>query len=632
MKLKKFKGLLKNKKLKKIIRTIILTSSATSFIFFCIYFIFVLVPLYLFTSTVASYDINDLLDITDNTYKPPIAISSTGQVYELSGGLTAMGINFDTIIKDLQTQYLSSSQEDDKNKYSGMIAYAQLYQLLDTTTEVTNHPIMLLGVAMGIRETSTFSSNYSNFAKNKMNGPNPENGIYGTWCNIYINGVPSQGGGVIPHILTKASAIAKEAEQTEFISGVEFEDVAAGFKRVFALNQKYNTVVNSGGNALGYNKGAYGPLQIEADHWTSWVCPFISNNNAYLPYLEKAYLNIPITDKRFDNLYSAQISNIQGYSKSVVTSANRYLNAYKQNQEFMNNIMTTLGQSNYLSAFANMVNNTAEGQSTFGKGYYFAGRFTKQGQEWDDWVMSLEAWPHAYTLLASERIGKYCMYENTAKIKDETGKEVASSAYQSQITEVFGNDFTFVNKIASDIYWTLEMLQSWNYGNTCETYSSYENYQYLTDIAYLYRELANYIAVYGTEAIRAETENWQDSCYVSGSVCQCDYLNYAHTPSHYSGTYGNSRDCCNKAAFQTYKNLVNLITTANGTYGNEDYKKIMQALETHQNMQGHKNNYAYAITAILDAEAYAQANIKEIFGIENFSIFNYGSADIQTAK
>lgn len=622
---KKKKKTLKQRVIKWITILCIITLCITGFYFFT-----TILPLFMLSSATTTFVIDDDIIFTDNNaYKPPVGpAAGEGEAVQLSGGLEAMGVDFNKTISDLTAQLATAEDDAAKKTIRGKIAYAQLFQLLNAETELTDHPVMLLGTAMGIREMSLFSTKYSGIV-GVMGGTDYDNGIYGTWCDKTINGLPNKGGGVISHVMTNAqSSILGQGGAS--IPAITFTDLSNNTTTSISINQTYSTVYEvSGSNAnkaLGYNKGAYGPIQIEANHWVSWVCPYVASSESYNSYLNQAYINIPITDKRFDSLYSAASGPVGGAAQSVVTSDNSHLANYRQNQTFIDNLMATIGHPNYIQEFANIVNNTPAGQATFGPGtgYYFAGRFTK-GQDWEDWVMSLEAWPHAFTCFAVDRITSYCMFENKAELKNSGGNSPAGGSFKTKITEKFGADFTFVNETAEDIYWTLEMLQSWNYGAPNTNYSAEDRYY----IGYLYRELANYIAVYGTSEIRA-TRPDSENCNPCAKCSSC-----SNRVSTFSGQGKTEQTACTNFAYNTYLNLANLVCKANGTRYNADgtdseiYTKIHKALYNKQASSYHKNNYGYAITGLLDAEANTQAMMRDIFGLEDFSIFNYGgTADI----
>lgn len=619
---KKKNKTLKQRVIKWIIILCIIVLCITGFYFFT-----TILPLFMLSSATTTFVIDDDIIFTDNnTYKPPVGpAAGEGEAVQLSGGLEAMGVDFNKTISDLTAQLATAENETAKKTIRGKIAYAQLFQLLNAETELTGHPIMMLGTAMGIREMSLFSTTYSGIV-GVMGGADYDNGIYGTWCNKTINGLPNKGGGVISHVMTNAqSSILGQGGAS--IPAITFTDLSNNTTTSISINQTYSTVYQvSGSNAnkaLGYNKGAYGPLQIEANHWVTWVCPYVANSESYNSYLNQAYINIPITDRRFDSLYSAASGPVGGTAQSVVTSDNGHLDSYRQNQTFVDNLMATIGHPNYIQEFANIVNNTPAGQATFGSGtgYYFAGRFTK-GQDWEDWVMSLEAWPHAFTCFAIDRITSYCMFENKAELKNSDGNSPAGGSFKTKITDKFGAEFTFVNKTAEDIYWTLEMLQSWNYGAPNTNYTAEDRYY----IGYLYRELANYIAVYGTSEIRA-TRPDSENCNPCAKCSGC-----GKRVSTFSGQGTAEQTACTSFAYTTYLNLANLVCTANGTRYNADgtdtetYTKIYKALYNKQVSSYHKNNYGYAITALFDAEANTQAMMRDIFGLEDFSIFNYGGS------
>lgn len=597
------------------------------------YFMTTILPVILLSSTTTTLVIEDDLIFTDdNQYNSPMGPGSgTGEAIELTGGLEAMGVDFTATLVALQEELAAATTDEEKNVIYGKIAYVQLFQLMNAETEMTDHPVLLLGTAMGIREMSLFSGKYSDITA-KMYGDDYSLGIYGTWCNRTINGLPNKGGGIISHSMS-ASSVSSSGERT--LPSITFTDLSGGSTQTLDIEQTYADVyITSGkdaGKAKGYNKGAYGPLQIEADHWVTWVCPYVSNQDGYNEYLNTAYINIPITDKRFDSLYSAANSPVNNVAQSIVTADKSHLAYYRNNQTFVDNVMATVGHPNYIQEFANLVNNTVAGQATFGEdtGYYFAGRFTK-GQDWEDWVMSLEAWPHAFTCFAVDRIGSYCMFDNPAELKNTKGEVLAAGAFKTKITNKFGEDFTFLNETAEEIYWALEMLQSWNYGAPCTNYGA----EYRYKIGYFYRELANYISVYGTADIRAARPD-SENC---NPRAKCNCGNGSHKVSVYSGLGTSDQTLCTSFAYDTYLNLANLICTANGTRYNEDgtdseiYKAIHSALYTNQSSSYHKNSYGYAITAILDAEANAQTMMKDLFGLENFSIFNYGGSTAGTSK
>lgn len=586
-----------------------------------LYFFNIILPMYLLTSTTSTLMSEEFLDTSDNVYNAPVGPGG-GHALSLSGGLEAMGVDFEATITDLQTKYAAATMQDEKNELAGKIAYAQLYQILNAETEVSDHPVLLLGTAMGIREMSIFSNNYKSFTTSKMVGPDLAQGIWGTWCNGYINGLPNNGGGVITHDMSRAEEYAI-VSPNESIPPLNFQDVGNGGYTTLNINQKWSTVASTGTgkDAIGYNKGAYGPMQIEADHWITWVCPYVQSDSDYNSYKGKAFLNIPITDRRFDDLQSAQKSPLAGHARSIVTSSNSHLSVLRQNKTFVDNIMATVGHQNYIAEYANIVNNTAEGQAKFGSGtgYYFADRFTK-GQDWEDWVMSLEAWPHAFTCFALDRIGRFCMFTNPGQIKNASGDILADNAFKSKLTSTYGSEFTFVNETAENIYWSLEMLQSWNFGAPCANYNKDTRPQW-HNTAWFYRELANYIAVNGTAAIRAdESINPKGKCTCGNRV------------SVYSGTNGLEHDACTAYAHQVYVNLTNFLCTANGT-SPEIRNKIITMFNTHQNQGYHKNNYGYAVTGILDAEANAQVIMRDLFGLTEFNIFNYGAApDVEMSE
>lgn len=579
---------------------------------FGLYIYNVILPMYLLTSATATIVMNeDLLDTSQNTYNPPLR----GNAIPLSGGLTNMGIDFETTISELIEQYKTETDDTKKKEAAGKLAYAQLYQLLDAETELSGHPTLLLGTAMGIREMSIFNSNYSSFV-NKLKGDDLTLGIYGTWCDSCINGLPNKGGGVITHGMSLATTITSSLDSP--IGTFKLADYSVKSFQDIATSQKYSSVIRESDNfAYGYNKGAYGPVQIEANHWITWVCPYVSSDSKFNGYTPgNGYYNIPMDVTKFDNLYSALIDPVTVNGKkqpvSVVTAKNHHLALYAQNQTFVDNLLATVGHSDYLAVYANLVNNTDIGKSTFGVDeYYFKGRFTDSTKEWEDYVMSLEAWPNAFTCFAIDRIGLYPMYENIGEIKNQAGEAVKGFAFDERVKSVFGDSFTFENDIAKNIYWTLEMMQSWNYGAPCTDYSKTEN-SHLHDIAWLYRELANYISKFGTEAIRAD-----DSLNPVSACTECDYK-----VSHYSGI--GQADSCTKYQAEVYKNLTKMLCEANGT-SDDIQTKIINAINKHQTMKHHKNNYAYAITGVLDAEANSQVIMRDIFGIENFNIFNYGA-------
>ena len=445
----------------------------------------------------------------------------------------------------------------------------------------------------------------------------------------------NNGGGVISHTsdCSADSSIVKQAttnSETKLPTKT-FADLTNGKQIKLDIGQTYSSVISWSSTkncytAATYNKGAYGPLQIEGNHWVTWVCPYVSStvSSKYVQYLGQAYVNIPIDNTTYDSLGSSLKNSLPGYARSIVTYNNSYLSIYRQNKDFVDTVMSTVGHSNYVNDYINLLKTSETALSVFdrGKGYYFVDRFKDSSKIWDDWTMSLESWPHAYTLLACNMIGRNCMYENTAQIKSSSGKVTADNYFESVISNNYGSDFTFVNKIASDIYWALEMYQSWNYGSPCAAYSS----DYVKDMAYFYREVANYIATYGTAAIREQHENWQDNCDISSASCNCGASNGLHKPSTYAGGSGK----CEVSSINLYINLLNLVTEGNGTRYNTDgsetetYKKIKSALDTNKNRDKHKTSFGYAMTALLDAEKYAQKNIKDLFGIDNFNIFNYG--------
>ncbi len=554
----------------------------------------------------------EYLDTSENIYNSPIYNNEQGEAIALSGGLEAMGVNFDTLLTTLKDSYASASG-DDKYKYAGQIAYVQLYQILNAETEITSHPILLLGTAMGIREMGIFNNSYDYFAKNKMAGDDLSNGIYSTWCKSTINGLPNNGGGVIKHNMNTAVSSALSAPSSN-IPALSFKDLGSGGIATFDIGQTYSTVAQSSNSkAQGYNKGAYGPMQIEADHWITWVCPYVNSQDGYDSYKGQAFYNIPIDNKSFDSLYSAQKNPLSGYARSIVTSGNGHLNVYRQNKDFVDNVMATVGHPSYLSDYASLVNDTPLGKSTFGSGtgYYFEGRFTK-GQDWEDWVMSLEAWPHAFTCFAIDRLGRFCMFENTGQVKNANGEVLADNAWKAKLTEKYGSDFTFVNKTAENIYWTLEMLQSWNFGSPSANYNKDTKPQW-HNTAWFYRELANYIAVNGTATIRA------DNSINPVGTCTC-----GNRTSVYSGTDGSSADACTAHQHQVYVALTEFLCNANGT-SNEIKSKIIAVFDKHQSQSYHKNNYGYAVTGLFDAEANSQVIMRDVFELEDFNIFNYGS-------
>lgn len=593
------------------------------------YFATIIIPIIMLSSTTTTLVLEeDNIFTDDNTYLPPVGPGGgNGEAVELSGGLEAMGVDFNATLAALQASLAEASTTEEKNLIYGKIAYVQLFQLMNAETEMTDHPVLLLGTAMGIREMSLFSGKYSDIAA-KMSGEDFSLGIYGTWCNRTINGLPNKGGGIIKHAMSKASSSVSSGGDAALPS-VTFTDLSGSGTSKLDLGQKYSDVYYTSGEqaglAKGYNKGAYGPLQIEADHWVTWVCPYVENQEGYNSYLNTAYINIPITDTRFDGLYSAAKAPVNNIAQSIVTSNKSHLSYYRQNQKFVDDLMATVGHPNYIQEFATLVNNSAAGQATFGAGtgYYFAGRFTK-GQDWEDWVMSLEAWPHAFTCFAVDRIASYCMFDNTGELKNKDGSVLASGAFKNKVTEKFGTDFTFVSKTAEEIYWTLEMLQSWNYGAPNANYS--QEYRY--KMSYLYKELANYISVYGTSEIRLDRPDSENCNPCAKCICGKN-----HRVSVYSGQGTADDNVCTNFAYNTYLNLAELVCSANGTRYNDDgtdtetYKAIHSALYTWQTMTYRKNSYGYAITAIFDAEANAQSMMNDLFGLENFSIFNYGGSD-----
>ena len=628
------KKLLGRKPKKKRIWKILLLAAILVIGIIIFYFVTTILPIFLLSSTTTTLVIEDDIIFTDNNiYKAPNGpAAGEGEAIKLSGGLEAMGVDFNATLASLQDSLAKAETAEEKNSLYGKIAYVQLFQIMNAETEITSHPIMLLGTAMGIREMSLFSGNYSDITT-LMNGNDYSLGIYGTWCNKYINGLPNKGGGIIKHSMTKAQASILSLGETA-IPNITFTDLTTNTSTILPINQTYADVYITDGEdkdkAKGYNKGAYGPLQIEADHWVTWICPYVENNENYNSYLNTEYINIPLTDKRFDDLYSAAKAPVGNTAQSVVTSEKSHLAYYRQNKEFVDNLMATVGHTDYIQEFAALVNDSVAGKATFGEGtnYYFVGRFTK-GTDWDDWVMSLEAWPHAFTCFAVDRIASYCMFDNTAELKTTGGSVIAGGAFKNSLADKFGTDFTFVNETAEEIYWTLEMLQSWNYGAPNTNYEADWRY----NLAYLYRELANYIAIYGTADIREE-RSYSENCNPRAK-CSCGKN---HKVSVYSGLGTLEETTCTNFAYDTYLNLTNLVCTANGTRYNADgtdsdiYKAIHSALYSQQSSSYHKNNYGYAITAILDAEANTQSMMRDLFGLENFSIFNYGGTVESTGE
>lgn len=607
---------------KKLRRKIIIGTFILVFTVVLLYFCFNVLPLFLFSSTAASLQVNDEFIFTDNnTYKSP-TVNNEGKVIALSGGLEALGVNFNTTISDLQTQYDSATDDDTKKEIAGKIAYTQLIQILNTETELTGHPVLLLGTAMLIRENSIFNSSYKSFAKNKLAGPDERLGIYGTWCSGYINGLPNNGGGVISHSIGYNVQTKYKNSPGSKVGTLPFMDLTNKVSINMDLkDQTYSSLYHRDtSDAAGYNKGAYGAVQIEADHWLSWVCPFVETTQGdYGKYKGQAFVNIPLDDRRFDNLQSAQSRPLDGYARSIVTPDKSYLKVYRQNKIFVDNIMATVGHSDYIQEFANIVNNTTEGKNKFGAGtgYYFAGRFTN-GQDWEDWALSLEAWPHALTCFVVDRLANFMMFDNIGEIKNSKGEIVANSAWKARLIANYGTEFTFVNKTAEEIYWTLELLQSWNYGNVSCAYNE-KDYPYRYNMAWFYRELANYIAIHGTSEIRST------QAINPVGTCTC-----GSGSSHRVVVYSGGGEACTAYQCQVYLKLTDFLCEKNGT-SDAIRKKIKEIFTRQQSQTYHKNNYGYAITGLFDAETYMQSLVRELFGIEDFNIFNYGIAAAQTS-
>lgn len=640
------KGELKEKHKKHRRRKIIIIVVALGLIFVMI-LTTVILPIFYMSSAINALDLHGFTNNTGlnpNGNQPGVNVANgDGTSYYLQGGLKAMGVDFDKTIAELQDLYNKSDTQEQKEEYAGRIAYAQLIQLMDAMTEATDHPILLLLSAMAIRETGTFSPEPAAWYRADVQGQDPVQGIYGTWCKEDINGLPQTGGGVIKH---NTSYIAESHNSSDTVPAFTFIDYQTGATYSYKLGQgntdiTWGSLINSSGKVITYNRGAYGPLQVEADHFCSWVCPIRANKDSFTkdgkkdediqPYIGKNYVNIPMDVKVFDNYWDSQPFMVGSWHRSIVTPTNGHLSEFRKNKEFCDNIMTTIGHADYIESFANLVRTTEAGKNTFGVAeYYFKDRFTDSTKSWDDYIISLESWPNAYLLAATYCVGRYCAFTNKASIHKSDDKiatdyiffNTQSSQYGFGVpdTSVDGT-LNFVNRKSAEIYWCLNMLMAWNYGSPCSSYSLAKNPKQ-HNTAYFFKELSDYIAVHGTAEIYKEVANWEDSCAVNKSVCECGAKSGKHSVSHDSG--GGSTH--NNAATKLYTNLLNLCCTANGTMNTDSYNKALSAINEWANADSSaKNNYAYAITAILDADIVMKKRMKQIFNIDDFNIFDYGA-------
>lgn len=640
------RGELKEKRKKHRRRKIIIIVVALGLIFVMI-LTTVILPIFYMSSAINALDLHGFTNNTGlnpNGNQPGVNVTNgDGTSYYLQGGLKAMGVDFDKTIAELQDLYNKSDTQEQKEEYAGRIAYAQLIQLMDAMTEATDHPILLLLSAMAIRETGTFSPEPAAWYRVDVQGQSPELGVYGTWCKENINGLPQTGGGVIKH---NTSYVAESHNSSDTVPAFTFIDYQTGATYSYKLGAgntdiTWSSLINSSGKVITYNRGAYGPLQVEADHFCSWVCPIRANKDTFTkdgkkdediqPYIGKNYVNIPIDVKIFDNYWDSQPFMVGSWHRSIVTPSNGHLSEFRKNKDFADNIMTTVGHADYIESFANLVKNTEAGKNTFGVSeYYFKDRFTDAAKTWDDYIISLEAWPNAYILAATYCIGKYCAFTNKASINNSESKttndyiffNTQSSSYGFGVpdTPVDGT-LNFVNRKSAEIYWALNMLMAWNYGSPCSSYSLAKNPKQ-HNTAYFFKELSDYIAVHGTAEIYKEVANWEDSCAVNKSVCECGAKQGKHSVSHDSG--GGSTH--NNAATKLYTNLLNLCCTANGTMNTDSYNKALSAINEWSSISSSaKNNYAYAITAILDADIVMKKRMKQIFNIDDFNIFDYGA-------
>lgn len=545
--------------------------------------------------TVMSYDTND------NKYSVPDG-DNLGQYIKLSGGLTAMGVNFEQIISDLQASYDSTPESDAaaRQQIQGNIQFVQLIQILDAESVATGYPMLLLGMGIGIRETSCFVNNASYASKSA--GPRPRDGIYGTWYNRNVNGLLytdayknfGLGGGIIAH--TGASPVSDFSSHVNESMKISFTDMASNTTSdIVVTDRKGNTLTYNhmlySDTANAYNKGAYGPMQIEADHWVTFVEPASSSDWG------KGYYNIPLSDASFDNKRSGFGYEIPNTARSVVTANNSHLAILRpeKNKAFVDTIMNTVGHPNYLTEYADMV----KGEAEFSAGnYYFSNRFSSASTMWEDWILSLEAFPHTYTLLPLYMISNNYIKKlnDGCEIVNAAGKELILS---DVLERKYGENFmhSFENDTALDIFWTLSCLQTWNWGNAPWKYSTDKN---SCKIAYFYRDLANYIAKFGTKELRGGTD-------ADGNIID------AYIPA--------TNDDRNNP--QKYLALYDFIAGKLGIQNTEEYRIGYTAMQGAMSPTS-KSCFGYAVTGLFDAEAMSEAIAHQLLGLTEFNIYNYG--------
>lgn len=443
---------------------------------------------------------------------------------DLTGGI---GVDYAALIAQYQAEYDKAETDDERYAAAGKLAYTQLFQLLDTASLETRHPLLLLGVAMAIRETSTFSASPASWAKNKIDGDLRE-GIYGVYFNKYINGVPSSGAG--------------------------------------------GSYEHSDGH---YNLGAKGPLQIECDR--------------YVLYTTNTDGSITITKDEASGSIPDYDSSVVSYMP-YVSADKSHLTPLKNNPTYTNVILTKVGHPNYISDYAAYIQTVDEFKRE--NGYLFPDRFQNSSTAYEDFVKSLESVPNAFLLMTSYMVSNWPAQKfdelpnvfDTVSEKTLLDRNISAYGYTLETT--------FKSEVAYEVYWTLCMLQKWNFGSNGYQYGS-DSIVYQMDR--LFVEISNFVATNGLAAL-------YDQC---------------------SSVIGNNY--CTAEEKAAYDNLINFVCTANGT----DPTELIAAHDTYidKNTAKKKTPYGYAISGLLDAYYYGNKQAVEVLGLTSFDIANYGGTN-----